>query len=89
MLADIIVRDPVVIDEIKSGAKRQISSGYSCTYVEKDGKYYQKDIIGNHVALVQAGRAGNNVRIYDSKSVNVNRYNLVKKLQKAIKACSI
>lgn len=28
LVADIIVRDPIVIDEIKSGVKREISSGY-------------------------------------------------------------
>ena len=89
LLADILVRDPIVIDEIKSGAKREISSGYNCSYIEKDGKVYQKDIRGNHVALVQNGRAGSKVRIYDNKSANYNRYYFVKNIQKAIKNCDI
>lgn len=84
LMADIIVRDPVVINEIQSGAKREISSGYNCTYVEKDGKVYQQDIRGNHVALVQAGRAGSEVRINDSNTSN-KKYRYVKSLQKAIK----
>lgn len=85
LVADIIVRDPIVIDEIKSGVKREISSGYECEYVEKDGKIYQQNIRGNHVALVQAGRAGNQVKIYDEKKVITSKYRSIKLLEKAIK----
>ena len=91
LLADIIVRDPIVIDEIQSGVKREISAGYNCCYVEgKDGKIYQKDIRGNHVALVQAGRAGSHVRINDQKTRPevTQKYLFVKKLDKAIKNCN-
>ena len=35
-----------------------ISTIISRMYVERDGKYYQTNIRGNHVALVQQGRAG-------------------------------
>lgn len=34
---------------------------------EKDGKYYQRQIRGNHIALVEQGRAGHHVCIKDSK----------------------
>ncbi len=85
LMADIIVRDPIVIDEIKSGAKREISSGYECEYVEEDGKIYQKNIRGNHVALVQAGRAGKQVKIYDSKNIINSKYRKLKMIDKAIK----
>lgn len=67
IVADLIVRDPIVIDEIESGAKREVSAGYECEYVERDGKYYQTNIRGNHVALVQQGRAGKMVCIKDEK----------------------
>lgn len=90
LMADIIVRDPVVIDEIQSGVKREISSGYNCCYVEgKDGKIYQKDIRGNHVALVQAGRAGSHVRINDAKQRPevTTKYKFIKKLDKAVRNC--
>ena len=88
LVADIIVRDPVVIDEIKSGAKREISAGYDCEYVERDGKIYQTNIRGNHVALVQAGRAGSKVRIYDNKEAIINeKYRAIKTLEKAISIC--
>ena len=90
LMADIIVRDPVVIDEIQSGVKREIYSGYNCCYVEENGKVYQKEIRGNHVALVQAGRAGSHVRINDQKSKPevTQKYLFVKKLDKAIKNCN-
>lgn len=91
LMADIIVRDPIVIDEIQSGVKREISSGYNCCYVEENGKVYQKEIRGNHVALVQAGRAGSQVRINDTKSKPkaTPKYFFVKNLQKAIDKCDI
>lgn len=67
ILADIIVTDSVTISEILENGKREISCGYKCTYEEADGKIYQREIRGNHVALVDAGRAGKNVAIKDSK----------------------
>lgn len=85
LVADIIVRDPIVIDEIKSGVKREISSGYECEYVEENGKIYQRNIRGNHIALVQAGRAGSQVKIYDEKKVISSKYKSIKLLEKAIK----
>ena len=85
LLADILVRDPVVINEIQSGVKREISAGYDCEYVERDGNIYQTNIRGNHAALVQAGRAGSQVKIYDTKSIITPKYRFIKTLEKAIK----
>lgn len=86
LVADIIIRDPIVIDEVKSGVKREISSGYECEYVEENGKIYQRNIRGNHVALVQAGRAGSQVKIYDESKVISSKYKAIKVLEKAIKS---
>ena len=72
LVADIIVRDPVVMSEIESGVKREVSSGYTCDYVQIDGKLYQQHIRGNHVALVRNGRAGHRVAIKDEKTVDKN-----------------
>lgn len=89
VVADILVRDPIVISEIFSG-KREISAGYECEYVkDKDGMYYQKNIIGNHVALVNTGRAGKTVCINDEKKSKGSKYMRVKKLQSAIKMCKM
>ena len=66
LLCDIIVYDANLAEQIKSG-KREISCGYDCTYVSNgDGTYHQEDIIGNHVAVVDRGRAGASVSIQDS-----------------------
>lgn len=85
LIANILVRDPIVINEIESGAKREISAGYECEYIEKDGKYYQRKIRGNHAALVQAGRAGSTVRINDEAMLIPQRYYVMKKLGQAVK----
>lgn len=67
ILADIIVTDPTTISKIIENGKREISCGYDCIYEEADGKIYQRKIRGNHVALVNSGRAGKDVAIKDSK----------------------
>ena len=65
LLCDIIVYDANLAEQIKAG-KREISCGYDCTYVSNgDGTYHQEDIIGNHVAVVDRGRAGASVSIKD------------------------
>lgn len=67
LLADIIVYDPTVISQIEQG-KREVSSGYNCIYEKMNDKQYkQTAIVGNHVALVQKGRAGERVSIKDEK----------------------
>lgn len=66
LLADIIVYDKTVIEEIESGRKREISCGYGCDYnIDENGNILQINITGNHVALVDEGRAGHSVRILD------------------------
>ena len=67
LLADLIIYDSTLIDEIEQG-KREVSCGYECNYKENDnGTYNQVQICGNHVAVVEAGRAGGRVAIKDSK----------------------
>lgn len=60
-------------DEISNG-KKELSLGYFCRYDKQPGTYkgqrydfIQRDIIGNHLALVDKGRMGSDVRVYDSK----------------------
>jgi hypothetical protein len=67
VIADIIVTDPNLIAEIEGG-KREISCGYKCDYVaDESGNIYQRNIRGNHVALVGKGRAGHRVAIKDAE----------------------
>ncbi|WP_049041810.1 DUF2213 domain-containing protein [Clostridium sporogenes] len=81
LIADLIIYDSVLIDEVDQG-KREVSCGYECDYKEnEDGTYSQIDIRGNHVAVVEAGRAGNRVSIKDSK----NKLEGEKKVSKKVK----
>lgn len=72
-----IIKDAQAIADIESG-KAQLSPGYKATYVEESGTYdatgeeyefKQTGIEINHVALVQRGRGGAQVRIDDNKGV--------------------
>lgn len=66
ILADLHIHDRELIDAIQSG-KREISCGYECEYEpNEDGTYNQKNIRGNHVAVVDRGRAGKRAAILDS-----------------------
>lgn len=68
--ADLLIGDLVVTTEdaiklIKAGL-RQVSLGYDAQYEQiKPGLGRQTDIVGNHVALVVKGRAGNRCAIMD------------------------
>lgn len=65
-LADLHIHDRELIDAVQSG-KREISCGYECEYVPNgDGTYTQRNIRGNHVAVVEQGRAGKRAAILDS-----------------------
>lgn len=66
LLADLIIYDKKLINEVLDG-KREVSCGYDCIYIENNnGTFNQTDIRGNHVAVVEAGRAGRLVSIKDS-----------------------
>lgn len=57
-LADLVVKDPKTIRDIKNG-KVEVSGGYDCEYEQLGpGRGRQKNIIGNHVAFVDKGRCG-------------------------------
>lgn len=67
VVCDLVIYDAGLIQKIKHG-KREISCGYDCEYIDNgDGTYRQANIIGNHVAVVDNGRAGKSIAIKDSK----------------------
>lgn len=67
MVADLHIHDRELIDAVQGG-KREISCGYECDYSPNgDGTYSQKNIRGNHVAVVDRGRAGKRAAILDSE----------------------
>jgi hypothetical protein len=65
------VTDKETIEEIMRGNVREVSCGYKVEYVDQpgitpDGQHYdgyQKNIRGNHVAIVKRARGGPNVRL--------------------------
>ena len=68
LLADLIITDPRLIDAILEG-KREISCGYTYELAKENGQYIQRKIRGNHIAVVDAGRAGKRVSIKDKKPI--------------------
>ena len=69
VIADLHIHDRELISAIQGG-KREISCGYECEYLDNgDGTYSQKNIRGNHVAVVDRGRAGKRAAILDSDTV--------------------
>ena len=66
LLADLIITDERLIEAILNG-KREISCGYTYELYEENGQYIQRKIRGNHIAVVDAGRAGPRVSIKDHK----------------------
>lgn len=70
---DLVLMDKSQIEKVKSG-KRELSNGYAVDLVFEDGvtpdgeKYHAKQvgIRGNHVAVVDHGRAGHECRIADA-----------------------
>ena len=65
VIGDLHIHDAELIRAIKEG-KRQISCGYECDYSEDGDGYKQTNIRGNHVAVVEQGRAGSKAAIMDS-----------------------
>ena len=66
LLADLFITSAELIRRIKGGL-REVSCGYECKYSDAEGEAEQHHIRGNHVAVVEAGRAGNRVAIKDEK----------------------
>ena len=64
LLADLVITDERLIEAILNG-KREISCGYTYELAEENGRYIQRKIRGNHIAVVDAGRAGSRVSIKD------------------------
>lgn len=71
----ITITDKKAIEAVESGEYKELSAGYSCVLDMTgglfDGQNYDgvmREIKGNHIALVQEGRAGHDVRVADSLS---------------------
>lgn len=66
LVGDLFVQDESLIEKIQHG-KREVSCGYTVDYDDNgDGTYTQRNIRGNHIAIVDEGRAGHKAAIMDS-----------------------
>lgn len=85
IVADLYINDAKLIDEIQSGKKREVSCGYLCNYEPDGDDYKQTHIRGNHVAVVQSGRAGHEVAIKDAAAETAEeRTQKMSKFSKAV-----
>ncbi len=67
LIADLLIMDHMAINLIKNGL-REVSCGYEADYTQtEEGKGTQTNIVGNHLALVDQGRAGSAYAINDHK----------------------
>lgn len=74
---DLVLMDSALIADVQAG-KRELSNGYSCTLdwlpgVTDSGEKFdaiQRNIRGNHIAVVDKGRAGNECAIKDTGGGN-------------------
>lgn len=80
LLADLLITDAVAINLVKSGL-REVSCGYEAEYTQTgEGQGVQTNIVGNHVALVDEGRAGSEYAIKDHKGVTMDKKTLLEKM---------
>lgn len=73
LYADIAVYSEDLKRNIEDG-KKELSLGYFCKYKKERGvfkgevyDYVQMDMVGNHIALVDSGRCGSDVKVFDRK----------------------
>lgn len=70
LYADLLIGDQTAIDELESG-KKELSLGYAFPVerISRNGVKYRLDsgLVINHVAIVEAGRAGPGVRVLDKQ----------------------
>ncbi|MBR8461485.1 DUF2213 domain-containing protein [Campylobacter sp. faydin G-105] len=70
LVGDVYINDENAIQIIKKYGIKEVSCGYDSKLVNKDGKIYQTQIRGNHLAVVAQGRAGKECRLMDKKFIN-------------------
>ena len=60
----LVLTDQAAIETLEDGTQ-ELSVGYICDIEDADGKYFQRNIRANHIAIVAKGRAGSSCRISD------------------------
>lgn len=81
ILADLVIWDKELVNKIENG-KQAVSVGYSCDYEEHGKELWQKDIICNHIAIVDEGRAGEKAVIRDNLPKNEEEATMPEEVKK-------
>ena len=81
ILADLVIWDKELVNKIENG-KQAVSVGYSCDYEEHGKELWQKDIICNHIAIVDEGRAGEKAVIRDNLPKNEEEAKMPEEVKK-------
>ena len=85
LIADLVITDQAAIAYVNQNLP-EVSAGYEASYEQTEpGRGVQRDIVGNHVALVERGRAGPRCSIQDRKPAMKKR-NFWDRLMTAVKA---
>lgn len=82
LIADIMITNAEAIKAVNAGQK-ELSCGYDADIENRNGKYYKKNIIGNHVAIVPNGRAGT-TKLHDKKGENMDYKKFGETIAKAL-----
>lgn len=90
MLADLLITDATAIELVRRDDDpnrprlRQVSCGYDADYEQlAPGRGRQRDIVGNHVALVERGRCGLRCAIGDSETMSTKKPTFADRLRRA------
>ena len=91
LYADIKIINDEASKAIDSGVMRELSPGYTSDFIEEQGVfngedygYRQMDMHYNHLALVEVGRSGPDLRIIDADKNNITPY--INKVEASIKS---
>lgn len=87
----LIITDAIGIDAVESKKAKELSAAYSFdadftsgSFEGQDYDFVMRNICGNHVALVEEGRAGPDVSVADEKPINL-RGKKMSKMKKAVR----
>lgn len=95
LYADLTIYDAEAQDSIKNGSYQELSPAYLSDYIKENGTtengekydYIQKNIKFNHLALVDNGRSGKDLKVMDESPTNNKRGQKMDEKQENIKNC--
>lgn len=91
LVADLIIYNPDLIKVIEDNTIKELSPGYNASFIEQSGvfndeeyQYIQTLENINHLAVVETGRSGSDLRILDTKKQRIDNMHKKTTLQKVI-----